>query len=270
MDVLRKKYTGMAKGKRVNIVGAGPSAAGFVLPKGEHCILLNSSIKQYLDATPEQAKYLHALSSESTVWLFPWFWNNETFGGNLIGEKYAATRMPPEKIIQYPREFWARYVWFERVPTQWTSDKRNIGLQYDGNGEFDPLGTVAMQAIDLAARIMGASEVHSIGCELCFPQGKQHADGWTPYMPANSNVYEAETSEHQTQVCCTDGATITPDGKILTTPYFLKSAASIRAYMAATPHCKLIDHSGGLLSEAGGDALRDIAPAKPRARKAAQ
>lgn len=285
---LQALYTGIAKGQRVNIVGAGPSAAGYKLREGEHTIVLNSSIKQFLDATPEQAKYLHAVTSESTVWLFDHFWGNEAWPGFLLAEKYAGTRMPPEKIIKYPREFWERFVWFERRPSHFSGDNRDCGLWY-APCRFDATGSVQLQAIDLAYRIMGASEVHTIGCELCFTDGAQHWDDWQPYTIADDSVYGEETADHQTQVArfniapalassmpegqretaawidATAAECLSPSGDVYSTPFYFKSALAIRAYVRDHPDCVLVDHSGGLIAMLDGST-----PAPPRKRKAAK
>jgi hypothetical protein len=292
-DELREVYTDIAKGKRVNIVGAGPSAKGYKLRDGEYTIVLNSMIKQYLDATPEQAKYLIAMSAESTVWLFPWMWNNEAFPGMLLGEKYAATKMSAVDIVKYPREFWDRFVWFERRPMHFTGEARDVGLAYYA-GVYDVEGTVQLQALDLATRIMGASEVHSIGCELLASADSQHADGWNPYVMAGDDIYTEMVSTHQTQIArytLADAfhseppeaprdvpawlesvhlACLDPDGDIYTTPLFFKAALCIRAYMREHPGVALIDHSGGLLNDAVSDTQRGIAPAKKRTRKAVE
>jgi len=220
-------------------------------------------------------------------------WGNEAFPGMLVAEKYAGVKMSPVDIIKYQREFWDRFIWFERRPMHFTGEARDVGLAYYA-GVYDVEGTVQMQALDLAVRIMGASEVHSIGCELRATEDSQHADGWNPYVMAGDDIYTAMIGEHQTQIArytLVDAfhseppeaprdipawlesvhlACLDPNGEIYTTPLFFKAALCIRAYMREHPDVALVDHSAGLLDEAAGDTQRGIAPAKTRKRKAVE
>jgi hypothetical protein len=255
---LTARYHNLALGQPVHILGCGPSGADFVPPDGEHCIILNESVKRFLGDSPNAA-YLHWMTSENRAFAFAQFWGNERFPGAILAEKYMARWLPQEYIGGYERTFWERFVWFERVQwegqdlSDWLGQAGSYGLAYV-SGCFDPVGSVLLQAIHLAI-YMGASEIHLHGCELSFPSPEvQHASGWAPYELAPDSVYTNDTTEDQTKVAkCSitreGDAVLDPRGELWSTPYFIKSANAIRLVMSKQD-VQLINHSGGLLDAA--------------------
>ena len=101
-----------------------------------------------------------------------------------------------------------------------------------------PVGTVGLQALHFAG-ILGVSEVHTIGFDLCFKEGQEHHFYKYPIYESN-HYWKAETMFTKYQDVCTMFFWID-------TARYLKQVEDI----FERDHLKWTDHSQGLLSVFG-------------------
>jgi hypothetical protein len=242
-DALGDSLGAAAAGGAVYVIGNGPSAARFdpaKFPPGSRVIVCNGAIALY----PQADVWL---TSESTVYLFEWFYGHESFAGAAVWEQFCTNGA--SYLSAYPGAFLRRVLWHNRRELNDSFDirRQGDGLVYvEGTLEGEAYGSVALQAIHLAG-IMGASEAHLFGAELFLPDGQQHADGWQPYGSAGPDHVQPVTFRLEGDTPVED-----PAGPFTSTPFFLESAAAIRTVLAhpGAAGLRVIDHSAGLLSPA--------------------
>ena len=237
--LLGETFNGILPGGTVVVLGAGPSAREYKRAEGDYVIACNGAIAQCPDADVWIVAELEALDA-------PWFPGHADYAGvpvwavdlALCGREYC------EKMIAlYPGEFLERVVWYYRrmlespagpAIAQFDIRKHTHGLVYIDAPEGSEVrgGSVSLNGYQLAA-IMGAAKVETYGCEFSYPDGEQHADGWSPDIAPQTFT--------------------TPDGKTYSGSAMLNAHAA--AFRQAVQMCApggptLVDHSGGLLQPA--------------------
>jgi len=224
-DVTMLKAAPMPRtGTFVHVLGSGPSASKYLdadldldFPWCDHTIACNAAGALGLSDVN--------IVVEGEAVLAPWFPKLLGFNGITIFEQTLAPFLTATMVNTQPESWWKQVLWGKRLPHE--ADLRNMNsLIYHRNGMG---GSVALAAIGVAI-LMGATEIHTWGVELCFPNGVQHFDGFSPYT-------EGDTTESLITV-----------GGMLTTPYFRQAAKDILQITDACHGVTLVDHSGGLLS----------------------
>lgn len=249
-DMLTPLLAGREAGKRITILGNGPSALKYEAQPGDVVIACNNALRVAPDAA-------YWLVTEGAAHVFPWFWQHTGYKGQVVWDRFIS-HAAQMLINRYGEDFLSRVCWILRghlnaefrLRHYLEPDSTQGGL-VQGEYEDQPIGTVVMQAIHLAG-IMGAESVDIYGAEFYFPAGEQHADGSKPFKPGDgpTGLIEFDMLE---------GAPVPVEhGAYQTTRQFFLSAACL---------CDLIehvyqempvrDHSVGLLSPKLLPRLRD-------------
>lgn len=223
-DQLTETFAHTRDGKPVIVLGSGPSAAGYKRAPGDFVIACNGAIEICPDADVW-------LCAESTVPDAPWFAGHEAFAGVVTWAADLVMCGGAETVqAAYSDAFLARVVWFIRreLITDFHIREAPYGLVHvEGDPASCNGGSVTLNAYHLAG-IMGASEVHTYGCEFCYTGGKQYASGYAP----DDAPIDYATAELTVQ----------------TNPLLVAHAGAFRAVATAWGHeLPLVDHSAGLL-----------------------
>lgn len=257
-SLLGDRLRGVAKGREVHIVGAGPSAKLFdreAIPPDAWVIACNNMVR-FVQADVW-------ITSEIAFLTTPCMATPVKFDGHVIWERGATYVSPKLMIEQYSEQFLRGVLWHNRVSWRdsyewtgygkgdcyglWTMDQTDLPHKVNAqHGEV--LGSVLLPAIHVGGMMLGGSgSLHVWGADMYFPGGKQHA--YSERDPA----YIDDEERKLARLCrfdMVDGLpVIKPSGQYESTPFFLESSLAIRHVLAHQGQTlDITDHSGGLLN----------------------